>query len=100
MKRSMLCIAAGLSVTASAAFSEPQPKCLPRAQLVETLKSQYQETLTAGGLQTPTQMIEVWTSDSGSFTVISTMADGTACIMAAGQHWSQVAGAVIPGIAS
>ena len=65
------------------------PRCLPRADLIETLEHKFNEHLTGGGLQNPQQLIELWTSpDSGSFTVFITKPDGVSCIMATGQYWN------------
>lgn len=79
-------------VFGAAAMAPPvlaQPvTCLPRATLVQNLEATHGEHLTGGGLQNPTHVIEVWSSDqTGSFTVFVTRADGLACIVAIGQNW-------------
>ena len=62
--------------------------CLSRETLVNSLQSSYGEHLTGGGLQSPTRLIEIWSSDkTGSFTVFVTRADGMACIVASGKNW-------------
>lgn len=62
-------------------------RCLPRTVLVQTLETKYSESLTGGGLQNAQQVVEVWSSNSGSFTVFVTRADGFSCIVATGQSW-------------
>ncbi len=74
-------------------------RCLPRDVLVQALETKYAESLTGGGLQSAQQLIEVWSSQSGSFTVFITRADGVACIMATGQGWHSQMDKVIPGVA-
>ncbi len=62
--------------------------CIPRESLVQSLESTHGESLTGGGLQNATQLIEIWSSqETGSFTVFVTRTDGLACIVATGQNW-------------
>ena len=64
-------------------------RCLPRDALIETLEENYGETLTGGGLQTPQQLLEVWSSQkTGSFTVFMTRPDGLSCVVATGKNWN------------
>lgn len=64
-------------------------RCLPRDALIEKLENRYGETLTGGGLQSATQLLEVWSSDAtGSFTVFLTRPDGISCIVATGNDWN------------
>lgn len=63
------------------------PKCLFRDVLVATLESNYGERQTAGGLKNILELVEIWSSDSGSFTVFITRANGVSCVIASGQNW-------------
>ena len=64
-------------------------RCLPRDALIETLQINYGEKLIGGGLQSPQQLLEVWSSDlTGSFTVFMTRPDGISCVVATGQNWN------------
>ena len=64
-------------------------QCMPREMLIENLQSKYSEHLTGGGLQSPQQLLEVWSSsESGSFTVFVTRPNGVSCVMATGRHWN------------
>lgn len=69
--------------------------CLPRDLITDTLSSTYGERLTGGGLQTASQLLEIWSSDSGSFTLLMTRADGISCVIATGQNWHGPAPAII-----
>lgn len=89
----------GATALAPPVFAQSAARCLPRDVLVETLSTKYSETLTGGGLQSAQQLVEVWSSDKGSFTVFVTRADGFACIVATGQGWHTAMTDVIPGVA-
>ncbi|WP_323781686.1 hypothetical protein [Thalassovita sp.] len=81
-------ICLGVGFLASAVSAQAS-KCLPRDTLVNSLSKKYNEQLTGGGLQNPQQLIEVWSSsDTGSFTVFITRADGISCILATGRNWN------------
>jgi hypothetical protein len=65
--------------------------CFQRDTLVTALEEKYKESLTGGGIQNETQILEVWASaETGTFTVIITRADGISCIAATGKGWQQV----------
>ena len=89
----------GVTALAPPVFAQSAARCLPRDVLVETLESKYAESLTGGGLQSAQQLVEIWSSEKGSFTVFVTRADGFACIMATGQGWHSAMSEVIPGVA-
>lgn len=67
--------------------------CADRDTVVDRLASHYDESFTAGGLQTVKDkqtFVEVWTSEeTGTFTVMLTMPDGTTCVVATGTDWHQ-----------
>ena len=74
-------------------------KCGDRAKLIEVLKDRYKEFPVALGIsQKSTEAFEVYASEAGSWTVLMTMSNGVACVMAAGHSWQdlpkQVAGPV------
>ncbi len=94
-----MAVALGVATLAPPVLAQSAARCLPRDVLVETLSTKYSETLTGGGMQSAQQLVEVWSSEKGSFTVFVTRADGFACIMATGQSWHSAMGEVIPGVA-
>ena len=78
----------GAGLLASAASAQGV-KCMPRDTLVQSLSAKYNERMTGGGLQNEQQLLEIWSSsDTGSFTVFITRADGISCVMATGTHWN------------
>ena len=79
-----------------------QSACAERHVLVEKLNEKYGEVFAGGGLQNANSVFEVWMSaEKGTWTILKTNANGTACVMASGTNWlvslpsQQVAG--IPG---
>ena len=67
--------------------------CAQRDIVVERLKSRYDESFAAGGLQTgasSSTLVEVWASEeTGTFTVMLTSANGLSCVVATGTDWHQ-----------
>lgn len=61
--------------------------CEPTPVLEERLSRQYRAQRTASGVRSPEQIMEVWTRDSGDWTLVLRYATGTSCIVAMGDHW-------------
>ncbi len=82
--------AAGVGlVFASAASADG--KCGQREQIVAQLAEKYKESHRASGLQSGTQMVEIWASEgSGTFTILFTQPNGISCIAAVGQNWLEL----------
>ncbi len=77
----------GAAALAPPAEAQTMP-CMPRDALINRLERQYGEHLTGCGLQSQTQLIEVWSSEeTGSFTVFLTRPSGISCVIATGQNW-------------
>jgi hypothetical protein len=68
-----------------------QSSCGPHEQLVKVLADQYKEDPVGIGLAQPGQVLEVFASSNGSWTMVMTMPDGKACLIAAGDNWEMVA---------
>lgn len=78
----------GAASTAPPAL-DAQTICAPRAGLVAQLEMKYSEKLSAFGFQSSSQVMEVWSSsETGSWTLLVTRADGTSCVVASGMHWT------------
>ena len=80
----------------SAAFFVPNissanPLCGARAGLVDKLEAKFGETRKGLGTIGDRAVFEVWSSDkTGSWTILFTRADGTACVMATGDNWQSM----------
>jgi hypothetical protein len=62
--------------------------CGERSTIVEYLKERYKETPRAVGVASSGKSVmEIYTSEKGSWTVLMTTAKGITCIMAAGHSW-------------
>lgn len=64
------------------------PACASRGALVERLSSQFGETRRGIGLGTQGRIVEIFASEAtGSWTIVVTLPDGRACLMASGLNW-------------
>jgi hypothetical protein len=63
-------------------------QCVDRAELVDRLTSEYAEAQKAVGLANNGQLVEVFTSADGSWTIVTTAPTGESCPVAAGERWS------------
>ncbi|MEE1612043.1 hypothetical protein [Microvirga sp. CF3016] len=80
----------GATVALGLAPASAQTSCGPREQLVKLLADQYKEDPVGMGLAQPGQVLEVFASSNGSWTMVMTMPDGKACMIAAGDNWEMV----------
>jgi len=78
-----------LGWTSGAAHAQSAP-CDARAKVLSTLEGKYSETPTSLGLASNGAMIEVLTSEKGSWTILTTMPNGLSCLIAAGKYWENL----------
>ena len=77
----------GMLATAPPA-AHAQMSCGDRNVMVEQLSRTYGEVRKGAGLTGQTALFEVWASDvTGSWTILKTYPNGTACLIAAGENW-------------
>ena len=75
----------------SAAMAETS-NCAPRDTVVERLASKFGETRQSIGLGSNNSLVEVFAStDSGTWTITVTMANGLTCLVASGQAFEELA---------
>ncbi len=68
--------------------SMPDVSCDDRARLHQTLEDRLGAERTGMGLRDPETMLEVWVNpQSGDWLIVQNYANGTACIVAMGDHW-------------
>ncbi|WP_034658158.1 hypothetical protein [Chelativorans sp. J32] len=72
---------------AQQATSQSGDVCAPRKDLVAQLGAQYRESQKAVGLLGDQAVMEVFASDQGTWTILTTDTNGTSCIVAAGEGW-------------
>jgi len=61
--------------------------CGPREDVVQQLGMQFAESQRAIGLLGQEAVMEVFVSDHGSWTILTTDVNGVSCLMAAGEAW-------------
>ena len=66
-----------------------QPACGDRTKFIETLAKNYQESPSAFGIAGQRNLVELFVSKAGSWTMLVTHPTGMSCIVAAGQSWEQ-----------
>ena len=65
-----------------------QPKlCAPSADVINKLSKQYDEKPVAMGLQSSGNLLQVFVSKKGTWTVVSETPRGMSCIIAVGTNW-------------
>jgi hypothetical protein len=79
----ILILAAGLFSTPAAA----QRVCGDRGDIAGKLKFNYSEGPVAMGLSMDGSVIEVFASNSGSFTILKTHPSGVTCVIVTGESW-------------
>lgn len=64
--------------------------CAERTNVVDTLDSQYKESPRAIGLVSQEAVLEIFVSETGTWTVVVTDPAGVSCVLAAGQSWEEI----------
>ncbi|MCA0927505.1 hypothetical protein [Ruegeria profundi] len=83
----MVCLCLMLVPAAYAESPIAEVICEPTSRMHEKLTRQFRAKRTATGVRSPEQVMEVWTSKSGDWTMVMTYATGTSCIVAMGHDW-------------
>lgn len=82
-----------LTMIASFALAEPaqaeqtSPACGDRADIITQLKNHHHETPTGFGLTGNGAVVELMTSDEGSWTLLLSFPNGRSCLMGTGEGW-------------
>ncbi len=91
MRKELIALPAGLAaLLAAAAPAAAAPRCGPRAEVIEMLGERYAETRRGVGMAGSTQLLEVFASAEGSWTVLVTDPEGRSCLVASGQAWEDL----------
>ncbi len=67
--------------------TESTAQCAVRSEVVTVLATRDKETRHSIGLAAGNQMMEIYASDAGSWSILFTRADGLACLVASGQNF-------------
>ena len=85
----LLAAAAAGSWTLPATAEQQVLSCANRADMVKVLSQRFREAPRAIGLANSSAIIEVFTSKSGTWTILLTRPDGASCIVSAGDNWEE-----------
>lgn len=88
--------AIALAVTVSPAVAQPVFNCAEHSKVVDSLGSNYSETLLAVGLVNQAAILEVYVSESGTWTILVTNVNGHSCVVFAGESWETLP--FVPGL--
>jgi len=79
--------ATALALAAVPANTQQSPVCGKRDDIVKSLADQFDERPQAVGLVDEDAVLEVFVSDSGSWTILATGTDGNSCLVSSGESW-------------
>lgn len=74
-------------VLANMAHAQQAMNCGPRDKILVDIKGKYQEKPDSAGLTNQGMLMEVFTSEKGTFTVLLSSPQGISCIAAVGEGW-------------
>jgi hypothetical protein len=74
--------------------AEAQSLCGQRDEMVAGLEKRYAETPVSMGLASNGAVVEVFASESGTWTIIMTHPNGLSCLVVAGEGWEALSKAV------
>lgn len=92
MKIALAALLAALSYAPATNVSAAQIQCAKHNQMVGLLSKKYSETPVAMGTVNEDRFMQLFVSSEGTWTILVTMTDGQACIVAAGQNWEKLPG--------
>lgn len=84
----------GMMVLAADPVAAQTRNCAPRDVVLQRLTEEFSETRQAIGLGANNAVVEVFASETGSWTITVTFAEGPACLVASGQAFSTLAEAM------
>jgi hypothetical protein len=91
MKRFMFSlIGASFVALMATPASSAENVCGKRDDIVSRLENGYQEFNSALGMSTNGGLVELYTSDKGTWTLMLTQPDGVSCLIAAGENWETI----------
>lgn len=95
LRTAILTLGTAITMSATALLATPeaaaQQMCLIRDDAIEQLGKKHGEAVTGRGLaQNGRAMVELLTSEQGSWTLVITDVNGRSCIIGAGEAWQSV----------
>jgi hypothetical protein len=90
MEKTLFALSLGFLGLILATQAARAAQCAPHDQVVAGLATGFDESRRAMGLSGPSQVLEVFASDAGSWTVTVTGPDGITCLVASGQGFEAI----------
>jgi hypothetical protein len=87
MTRSALLTTVAILATVIAAPASAQTVCGDRAKMISYLGTDYKESRTGMGIAANGSVVELYTADTGSWTMLMTVPGGPTCVMGSGEAW-------------
>ncbi|HEX9703182.1 MAG TPA: hypothetical protein VGA19_10040 [Rhodospirillales bacterium] len=89
---SMALVALAISSGVGTAHAEGTPEriCGSHEAVVKTLNGKYAEKPVSMGLANNGTVVEVLSSEDGSWTIVMTTPNGVSCLLAAGDYWQSL----------
>lgn len=87
MNRSIIVLLGAVAASLATAPASAQSVCGDRTEIVTRLETGYEEKAAAIGLSGNGGVVELYTSDKGSWTLLITQPGGVSCLIAAGESW-------------
>lgn len=85
--RSAVYVTALLALTVPA---QAQMACGDRSEIIKMIAAKYKELPRAFGIVGDKTLVELFVSESGSWTMLETMSHGITCVIRSGQSWDEL----------
>ncbi len=90
MRSTLTALGTALAILFLATPSMAQSVCGKRSDIVERLSSGFKEQRRSAGLAADGNLVEVFASKTGTWTIIFTKPGGLTCLVAVGENWQKV----------
>ncbi len=90
MCKKSIALMTALAVLSFSTAVSAQAICNSRSNFLDNLGKRYAESPTAIGLVSNGSVLEVLSSENGSWTIIITQPNGTTCMVASGESWETI----------
>lgn len=84
---SFIALAIGFALAVVAQPANAQMFCGDRAQLAHALKQRHDEVKVSAGLTAAGELVEIFVSPAGSWTMLITVPGGPTCVLGSGKQW-------------
>ncbi len=90
LRSTLTALSTALAITFLASPSMAQAVCGKRTDIVNRLNTGFEEQRRSAGLAADGNLVEVFASKNGTWTIIYTKPGGLTCLVAVGDNWQQI----------